>query len=87
MNNETWRFERSTMTVRDAANHCLFSNKTFASGGSFDAARLEDSASILALASAAPDLKRALEYALRFMPPSADTSIIHTALDKAVKTR
>lgn len=87
MNNETWRFERSTMTVRDAANHCLFSSNTFAFGGSFDAARIVDAEEILALASAAPDLKRALEYALRFMPPSADTSIIHAALSKAAKTR
>ena len=35
------------------------------------------------LIAAAPDLYEALRYALRFMPPSADTSVIHKALDKA----
>ncbi len=61
MTTETWRFERSTMTVRDGANHCLFSAKTFASGGTFDAARSADAERLLALAAAAPELLAALE--------------------------
>lgn len=64
MKTETWRFERSTMTVRDGANHCLFSAKTFASGGTFDAARSADAEQLLALAAAAPELLTALEAAL-----------------------
>ena len=61
MKSEKWRFERSTMTVRDEANHCLFSAKTFASGGTFDAARSADAERLLALAAAAPGLLEALE--------------------------
>lgn len=62
MKSEKWRFERSTMTVRDEANHCLFSAKTFASGGTFDAARSADAERLLALAAAAPELLKALEW-------------------------
>lgn len=69
MTTETWRFERSTMTVRDGANHCLFSAKTFASGGTFDAARSADAGRLLALAAAAPELLAALE---RLAHPMAD---------------
>jgi len=50
------------MTVRDGANHCLFSAKTFASGGTFDAARSADAERLLALAAAAPELLAALEW-------------------------
>jgi len=50
------------MTVRDEANHCLFSAKTFASGGTFDAARSADAEKLLALAAAAPELLAALEW-------------------------
>ena len=49
------------MTVRDGANHCLFSAKTFASGGTFDAARSADAEKLLALAAAAPELLKALD--------------------------
>ena len=49
------------MTVRDEANHCLFSAKTFASGGTFDAARSADAEKLLALAAAAPELLAALQ--------------------------
>lgn len=65
MTTEKWRFERSTMTVRDGANHCLFSGKTFANGGTFDAARSADAERLLALAAAAPELLAALELGLR----------------------
>ena len=58
--NEHWKFEASTMTVRDHRNHCLFSAKTFGSGGTFDAARLPDAEKILRLAAAAPALLEAL---------------------------
>lgn len=50
------------MTVRDGANHCLFSAKTFANGGTFDAARSADAERLLALAAAAPELLAALEW-------------------------
>jgi hypothetical protein len=63
--NEHWKFEASTMTVRDHRNHCLFSAKTFGSGGTFDAARLPDAEKILRLAAAAPKLLAALEQAVR----------------------
>lgn len=66
MKTETWRFERSTMTVRDGANHCLFSAKTFASGGTFDAARSADAEKLLALAAAAPELLAALDGILQW---------------------
>lgn len=66
MTTETWQFERSTMTVRDGANHCLFSAKTFASGGTFDAARSADAERLLALAAAAPELLAALDGILRW---------------------
>lgn len=66
MKTETWRFERSTMTVRDEANHCLFSAKTFASGGTFDAARSADAEKLLALAAAAPELLKALDGILQW---------------------
>ena len=49
------------MTVRDGANHCLFSGKTFANGGTFDAARSADAERLLALAAAAPELLTALQ--------------------------
>lgn len=35
------------------------------------------------LIAAAPEMYEALKYALRMMPPSADFSMLHRALDKA----
>lgn len=55
------------MTVRDGANHCLFSGKTFANGGTFDAARSADVERLLALAAAAPELLAALEMAVEWL--------------------
>lgn len=55
------------MTVRDGANHCLFSAKTFANGGTFDAARSADAERLLALAAAAPELLAALETAVEWL--------------------
>lgn len=55
------------MTVRDGANHCLFSGKTFANGGTFDAARSADAERLLALAAAAPELLAALEMAVEWL--------------------
>ena len=54
------------MTVRDEANHCLFSTKTFSSGGTFDAARSADAERLLALAAAAPDLLASLDGILQW---------------------
>lgn len=61
MKNQSWHYEPETETVRDAKNHCLFSARTFANGGSFDAANFKDRERILRLAAAAPELVKALE--------------------------
>lgn len=60
------------MTVRDAQNHCLMSAKTFAEGGTFDAARLPDAERILALAAAAPAMLEALKAILADCQNSLD---------------
>lgn len=49
-----WRYEKATGTVRDARNHCLFSARTFAAGGSYDAANNEAAEANLRLIAAAP---------------------------------
>lgn len=84
MKSEKWRFERSTMTVRDEANHCLFSAKTFASGGTFDAARSADAENLLALAAAAPELLAALE---RLAHPMADDGDLDYAKEIIAKAK
>ena len=72
------------MTVRDEANHCLFSAKTFASGGTFDAARSADAEKLLALAAAAPELLNALE---RLAHPMADDGDLDYAKEIIAKAK
>lgn len=71
------------MTVRDGANHCLFSAKTFASGGTFDAARSADAEKLLALAAAAPELLAALERLAHPMADDGDLDYAKEIISKA----
>lgn len=62
MKKKSWKYCEYSQTVRQMPeNYCLFSAKTFATGGTYDAAALPEAEKNLKLAAAAPELLEALE--------------------------
>ena len=56
-----WRYEVGSASVRDSRNHCMFTAKTWATGGTYDAANNDAASANLRLIAAAPDLLAALQ--------------------------